>query len=125
MPGFSGNFPTSSLQAARTATKIGEGALGGSTGSTGPKRTHISRDSGQADRGFSAADRLPLRHPGSLRGSRERLLNPPLDGQGSYYNMLFPPGMLYLEKREVDCQGLLLSGGLLGFCPLPELGPKS
>lgn len=55
----------------------------------------------------------------------ERLLNAPLDGQGSYYNMLFPPGMLHLEKREVDCQGLLLSGGLLGFCPLPELGAKS
>ena len=52
------------------------------------------------------------------------LLNAPLDGQGSY-NMLLLPGVLYLEERELDCQGLLLSGGLLGFCPLPELGPKS
>ena len=52
IPGIRGNFPHSLQQAASIIPRIGVGAFGGSTYSSGLSSTHISRDSGRVDRMF-------------------------------------------------------------------------
>ena len=61
----------------------------------------------------------------------EHTLLLPFDREGSsYHDMLFFHGRLYPEDNCIHYQELLLyvcvggGVGILGFCPLSELGPK-
>ena len=106
--GISKNFPHSFSVGRRGHHRNSGGAFGGSTYSTWPSSTHISRDVGWQIGSSSVANRHAISQTGSLSYGRcrsmEYILKISLDRkESSYHDTLFFPESLYLEECCVHC----------------------